>query len=231
MADQDDSQGSKPPRKPVPEDEIGDRIKEAREGRGWTQQVLSTRTRLADPNGEGISRTVLVGYEAGKTRPGAREIRLLSDALNVTPNWLLLGHSTAAKALLPSLAFVHKGNELAKSIRIGLAMQLLKQHERDLIGMMLFSLAGRELGDAELSGLMLTADLISEELLESLTTYHPEIADGCRTPEALAKFVRRLGGGNEANIGTKLYGKADEDDDWKGEWLYHPPPRPPSDNE
>lgn len=228
MADQDDNREPKPPRKPVPEDAIGERIKEAREGRGWTQQVLSTRTRLADPNGEGISRTVLVGYEAGKTKPGAREIRLLADALNVTPNWLLLGHTNAAKALMPSLEFTSKGNELAKAIRVGLAMMLLKQHERDLISMMLFSLAGRELGDADLGGLMTVGNMVSEKLLNELKDDHPEISDGCQTPEALAQLVRKLGEGCEANYGNKLYGKADDEDDWKGEWLYPPPAAAPA---
>jgi len=39
----------------------------------------------------GISRTVLIGYEAGRTSPGAREIRKLCDALRVTANQLVYG--------------------------------------------------------------------------------------------------------------------------------------------
>lgn len=39
----------------------------------------------------GISRSVLFGYENGRTRPGAKEIRLLCDALKVTPNRLIYG--------------------------------------------------------------------------------------------------------------------------------------------
>lgn len=39
----------------------------------------------------GISRTVLIGYEAGRTNPGERELRRLCDALRVTPNQLLYG--------------------------------------------------------------------------------------------------------------------------------------------
>ena len=40
----------------------------------------------------GISKTVLHGYERGRTKPGAREIRLLSAALNISPNRLILGN-------------------------------------------------------------------------------------------------------------------------------------------
>lgn len=39
----------------------------------------------------GISRTVLIGYENGRTKPGAKEIRLLCDALKVSPNRLIYG--------------------------------------------------------------------------------------------------------------------------------------------
>lgn len=39
----------------------------------------------------GISRQSLVRYESGDTMPGARELRILCDALWVPANWLLLG--------------------------------------------------------------------------------------------------------------------------------------------
>lgn len=42
----------------------------------------------------GISKTVLHGYERGRTKPGAREIRLLSSALNISPNRLILGNDS-----------------------------------------------------------------------------------------------------------------------------------------
>lgn len=39
----------------------------------------------------GISKTVLHGYERARTKPGAREIRLLCAALRISPNLLILG--------------------------------------------------------------------------------------------------------------------------------------------
>ena len=39
----------------------------------------------------GVSRASLVRYEAGGTMPGARELRILCNALWVTPGWLLTG--------------------------------------------------------------------------------------------------------------------------------------------
>jgi transcriptional regulator with XRE-family HTH domain len=59
-------------------------------------ELIRARTRAGLSHSElhrltGISRPVLFGYEAGRTRPGAKEIRLLCDALKVTPNRLIYG--------------------------------------------------------------------------------------------------------------------------------------------
>ena len=64
-------------------DSISYEIKRAREKRDLTISDLSRLT--------GISRTVLFGYEGGRTRPGAREIRLIAQALRVSPNRLIFG--------------------------------------------------------------------------------------------------------------------------------------------
>lgn len=64
-------------------DPIALELKRAREAAGLSHSDLNRIT--------GISRTVLLGYERGRTKPGAREIRLLSKALKVTPNRLLFG--------------------------------------------------------------------------------------------------------------------------------------------
>lgn len=65
------------------QDPIALALKAAREEAGMTVKQLHEQT--------GISRAVLFGYEAGRTRPGARELRLLCEALRVTPNRLLFG--------------------------------------------------------------------------------------------------------------------------------------------
>ncbi|MBI5431166.1 MAG: helix-turn-helix transcriptional regulator [Nitrosomonadales bacterium] len=77
----------------VPEDDLGFRIKLIREQKGLTQEALSILTKYPeiDPEGRGLSRPSIVGYEQGKNLPDARGIRLLATALEVTPSWLLLG--------------------------------------------------------------------------------------------------------------------------------------------
>lgn len=77
----------------VPEDDLGARIREIREKKGLTQEALSILTKYPqiDPEGRGLSRPSIVGYEQGKNLPDARGLRLLSTALEVTPSWLVLG--------------------------------------------------------------------------------------------------------------------------------------------
>jgi transcriptional regulator with XRE-family HTH domain len=202
-------------RRPVPEDGMGERIKEAREKRQWTQAILSNRTKLLDPNKEGVSRTVLVGYESGKYKPGARELRLLADTLHVTPNWLLYGTEKPFRASLPSVEFLQGDDDIEKALRIALVLCILKPHERELIGSMMLSLAGRELGDLQLSGLMMAARMFGEEIVAKLKAEFGT--------SSLEEAVREMGGGSWSNWGTGLNFNADGEIT-SGEPIYKEPP-------
>lgn len=74
-----------------PELALGKRLQDARESKKLTQGQLSEITKLADAEGTGISRAVLSMYEVGKNRPSPREIRLLCEALRISPNLLIYG--------------------------------------------------------------------------------------------------------------------------------------------
>jgi transcriptional regulator with XRE-family HTH domain len=58
----------------------------------------------------GISRSVLYGYEVGRTKPGAKELTLLCEALRVSPNRLLMGTEEPFKPItgLRTLAKLRK---------------------------------------------------------------------------------------------------------------------------
>ena len=81
----------------VPESLLGERIRLRREEKNLTQEALSILTKYSkiDPEGRGLSRPSIVGYEQGKTLPDARGLRLLATALEVTPSWLVLGKRDA----------------------------------------------------------------------------------------------------------------------------------------
>lgn len=79
-----------------PESGIGERIKEARKNLNISVEQLSDLTSRFDHearyvDGSGISTPSLYRYEKSERLPGARELRLLCEALKVSPNWLLLG--------------------------------------------------------------------------------------------------------------------------------------------
>lgn len=79
----------------------------------------------------GISRTVLIGYEAGRTKPGAKEIRLLCDALKVTPNRLIYGSEELHLGENFGLLFDNiNPDDRTASIKLAGLMLMLSKEER-----------------------------------------------------------------------------------------------------
>lgn len=85
------------PKANLPEDGIGQRIKEARERLGMNFEELSRLTADYDAPEykQGISAAMLARYERGAEEgkpvlPGARELRILCEALGVRADWLLM---------------------------------------------------------------------------------------------------------------------------------------------
>jgi transcriptional regulator with XRE-family HTH domain len=119
--------------------EIGERIARARAAANLTTIAsLHKRTIQADPEGKGVSQPVLLGYEAGEYRPGARELKLLSLAMAVTPTWLLFGQENSLKdapsAKPVPLSFgdlVTLTDEQKRGALLGLLFGYMTQQERD----------------------------------------------------------------------------------------------------
>lgn len=78
------AEGKAPPLKTA--DGIAIRIRIARERKGLSLADLHRQSE--------ISKTALHDYESGRTKPGAREIKILCELLGVTPNWVLFGTET-----------------------------------------------------------------------------------------------------------------------------------------
>ena len=80
------AQARKPPESRMPE-----RIRVARGQLGLSIEALSRLCKEYDAEGNGVSPPSISRYEAGDSLPGARELRILCDALDVPPLWLLYG--------------------------------------------------------------------------------------------------------------------------------------------
>ena len=199
----------------APEDGIGDRIRSARDARGLSQTALAARTKVVDPAGKGVARTVLVGYESGNFRPGAREIRLICQALSVTPNWLILGNEVASGQA--SMEMVRRRDWNA-AVRLAMAISVLKSHERGAFQSLVLSMAGRQLGDMKLSALLAMGSMIAQATEPELKNYLGAEVDG-----SLEELMVRCAEGFSTNAGNKLLLDEEEGDVIGGEWLYQDP--------
>lgn len=200
----------------APENSIGVRLRAAREARGLSQTALATRTKLIDSTGKGVARTVLVGYEAGTFRPGAREIRLICQALSITPNWLILGAEGSTEQASMELL---RRREWTSAVRLAMAISILKGHERGALQSLALSMAGRQLGDMHLSSLLTMASMVANATLPQLQSWFGD--DAGEVP--LEDQVKRASEGMHTNIGNKLLLDEEEGDVVGGEWLYPDP--------
>lgn len=194
---------------------IGQRLRDAREARNLSQLHVSTRSKWADPTGKGISRTALIGYEAGTSRPGTRELRILCETLNVSPNRLIFGTDSPSQATQHSaMQGMTQPGGLAQAIELALVLALLKGHERDALVSLALSLAGRGIGDLRLGGLRMTARLIAPAIERELNL--------AATPDLEAAMVE-LSKGTGANFGNDV--QLEEGEVVGGTWLYPDPDR------
>lgn len=209
---------------PAPEDGIGGRIRATREARGFSQAGVAHRTKLADPAGKGVSRTVLVSYEQGKFRPGSREIRMICDALSITPTWLIYGADEAHRSAQVSMESVRKADFLA-AVHLALAITVLRPHERSAFQSLVLSMAGRELGDRKLSMLLLMGKEIAASGFQALQAELGEEVMSGPVGDSLEEVMRRFDNGMHINLFNRLEFAEDDEGDMsiKGGWLYPEP--------
>ena len=106
-----------------PEKGVGGRIKEKREELGMNFEELARLTSEYDytPVGRGITASTLRRYESGGFNPGAREICLLCDALDVSADFLVRGIEAVATQDTP----VSK----ASNAFINAVLAIIEEHE------------------------------------------------------------------------------------------------------
>jgi len=181
--------------------EIGRRISQARSGLGISQQAVSTRSSMLDADGIGISRATLSLYETGTNKPGAREILLLCEVLSVSPNWLLFGSESPARALQPSTLFL-AGDDLTISTRLAFAMLALNPTDRDSIANIVFSMLTSKLGDVKLAALMMISGRMRESLLAEILDVLGDDSQGLPIDQIIEKFIEVSSTGHGTNWGT-----------------------------
>ena len=89
---------------------VSRRIREAREGRGWSRAELGTRA--------GLSERALRSYEGGHRSPTCETLAQLADALGVGRGWLL-GDDEGQPAPTPEAVEQMMGSEAGRDAVLG----------------------------------------------------------------------------------------------------------------
>ena len=181
--------------------EIGRRISQARNGLGLSQQAVQTRSKMLDADKIGVSRAALSLYETGTNKPGAREILLLCEVLSVSPNWLLFGSESPARALQPTTLFL-AGDDLDISSRLALALLALNPSDRDSIANIVFSMLTGKLNDIKLAALMSMAHWIKKGLYNELLEHVGRDSEHLPIDQLIDKFIEQSTDGAFTNWGT-----------------------------
>jgi transcriptional regulator with XRE-family HTH domain len=200
---------------------FGDRIRQARDDRGFTQGAVAVRTKLRDVEGRGVSRTALIGYEQGTSNPGLREIKLLCEVLSVTPNWLIFGTDSAISVAHTAVEMLRQRDQFETVLRTALALMALKGHELEAIQSVVLSLAGRQLGDMRLSGLLSLTESMKDAFIEQVKLNSPSFDETI----PLEELAESMSFQNRTNAGNKLI-YDEEGQVVSGEWTYQEPQKP-----
>lgn len=181
-----------------PEDQFPQRLATLREAKGLKHDSLSELTKLRDPQKRGIARTTLRGYEFGIYKPGIRELRILSQALGVSPNELIFGErslrrfNTAqdAEVLPPEALFM--GFPRAHVVELFCFVVTMFKADistRQTIFDLTAKLAEAKMGPVEYQRMV---GLTREIADTTIDTVLDETADGVPRPEQLTKVVEEF---------------------------------------
>lgn len=115
---------------PTPEGRFGERLKYARGQLGLTIDAFGRLTAEYDSNRKGVSATSISRYESGENLPGTLEFRLICDALDVPPQWLLYGDVPNSGATRYEQELLHALRGFVSSIAVDSLMGdlLVKPH-------------------------------------------------------------------------------------------------------
>ena len=146
---------------------IGEKIKQAREKKGWTQAKLGKEL--------GVTQQMIGIYEKNQRKPKAETIQKIADALEISVSDLVEEEKDAASILTISRAGANAFFDMEKIVKM--IDELVDKHFDD-IGRK--NLAAMVLKDAGMSTQSLT--LNSGELIESIGLYATAAAKDILTP-------------------------------------------------
>lgn len=119
---------SSQPKTTIKNSEIGEIATElirARTRAGLSQSQLAERS--------GLSRNAVMAYESGRNKPGAREIKLLCEALKLTPNKLIFGSEEPFKQTENVFDALGLTSENQEAVLFSVVFNMLGRDERQAV--------------------------------------------------------------------------------------------------
>lgn len=168
-------------------DGLAVRIRQARERKNLSLSDIHKAT--------GISRTSLHDYESGRTKPGSRELLLLTEALEATPNWLLCGTEEPFKKRDGLAALIKLRNSplmmLVSMLVLPVVMQSLSEDELEALLTLIASMV-----EAKDKGTYRQISAMAEVFAELLGTGSPAEFTGwsekAKDPDFMAEIQRKI---------------------------------------
>jgi len=164
----------------------------ARNDLGLTQSQLASKS--------GLSLSAVKAYESGRNMPGARELRELSQALQVSPNKLLFGKELPfePRSVMEQLTGGESEDEAVARVRAMMLFCLLASDERESIYTLARSLAVARHGVETVKQALMGADFYAGAIREMIQRGSDAVATG--TPmntdllePSLVAFMERQG--------------------------------------
>ncbi|MDO8769361.1 MAG: helix-turn-helix transcriptional regulator [Burkholderiaceae bacterium] len=176
---------SKPHLPQLPENiSFASELIKARNELGLTQSQLATES--------GISLSAVKAYESGRNMPGARELRNLCQAVQVSPNKLLFGRELPfeSRSVMNALADTESENDGVARMRATMVLYMLAADEREALLTLAKSLAIARHGEEEVRKQILGADLLTGMMREIMEQTRTATATG--RPVDTAAFGQNL---------------------------------------
>lgn len=164
----------------------------ARSELGLTQSQLATES--------GLSLSAVKAYESGRNMPGARELRNLCQAVQVSPNKLLFGKELPfeSQSVMNALTDTESENDMVARMRATMLLYMLAADEREALLTLAKSLAIARHGEEAVRQQVLGADFFTgmmremmEQTREAVVTGQP--VDTAAFAPNLEKFLERQG--------------------------------------
>lgn len=144
-------------RAPAPEENLGSRIRLARENQGWKLAELAERT--------GLTKTTVYRYERGETWPGAPELRKLSDTLKVSLQYLIYGTDKFEGERSLGAELLDIDDDTLRTIRLTVALSVLTCDERAAVARLVASIVEARLGKNGYRKMMGTASEVVSSIM------------------------------------------------------------------